>query len=240
MLDSDKYLPKYYKISEEIKSLIKDGTLKPEMQVPSENEIIAKYGVSNTTGRKVLLELENEGLVVRIKGKGTFVQHKIVERSATRILGFTKNMIEAGHLPSTKVLETELIEEGYKDCINHQMYEMSNPVIRIKRLRFADDIPMMLEDRYISAELCPDISSKDLEVSLYEIYNKSYGHFLTEVRQMISTINICDEMRKVFDVEQNIAAFLVTGVTFCDKGKILEMEKSTYRGDKYNFSVVAK
>ncbi|MCK5731805.1 MAG: GntR family transcriptional regulator [Tenericutes bacterium] len=239
-MDVDRFLPKYYKISEEIKFLIKDGTLKPDMKVPSENEIISKYKVSNTTARKVLLELENEGLVSRVKGKGTFVQGGIVERSVSRILGFTKNMIESGHVPSTKLIETELLPDGYSDCINNKTYTITDPVVRIMRLRFSDDIPMLLEERYISAKLCPGIESQNLEGSLYDIYENNYNHKLTEVRQMIRSVNICDKMKNTFDVAEDISVFLVTGVTFCDNGKMLELERSTYRGDKYNFFVVAK
>ncbi len=240
-MDNNQFLPKYYRISEEIKDLIQKGVLEPNMKVPSENEIIAKYGVSNTTARKALLELEHEGFVSRVRGKGTFVQNGIVDRSVTRILGFTKHMIEAGHIPATKLLETELLNSGYSDEINHQQYEISNNVCRIKRLRFADDVPMLLEERFISTDLCPDIEEQNLESSLYNLYREKYKHQLVEVRQMISSVIICsDEMKSYFGVDKDIAVFIVTGVTFCEKGQILEMEKSTYRGDKYNFTVLAK
>ncbi len=159
--------------------MIEDGTLKPDMKVSSENEIIAKYQVSNTTARKVLLELEEAGLVSRIKGKGTFVQGEKVERSVTRIFGFTKYMIEAGHGPSTKLLGIESFKGGNDDCINHQTYEINDTVIKIIRLRFADNIPMMHEERFISTKLCPNIDNKNLEESLYDIYEKDYGHVLT-------------------------------------------------------------
>ncbi len=239
-MDIDQFLPKYYRISEEIKTLIKNGTLEPEMKVPSENEIISKYGVSNTTARKALLELEHEGFVSRVRGKGTFVNNGIVDRSVTRILGFTKNMIEAGHTPSTKLLETECLKDGYSDLINYQKYVIKNQVCRIKRLRYADEVPMMLEERYISGEFCPEIENENLQGSLYDIYESKYKLTLVEVRQTINSSIICEEMKSYFGIKGNISVFIVTGVTFCEGGKILEMEKSTYRGDKYNFSVIAK
>ncbi|MHC4464189.1 MAG: GntR family transcriptional regulator [Planctomycetota bacterium] len=95
------HIPKYYKISQEIISTIQNGELQPGMKVPSENEIISKYKVSNTTARKILHEMEAAGWAIKIKSKGTFVRTKNVERTVTRILGFTKNMIEAGFTPAT-------------------------------------------------------------------------------------------------------------------------------------------
>jgi GntR family transcriptional regulator len=238
--DYEHYLPKYYKISQEIIAKILKGELVPGMRIMSENEIINTYKVSNTTARKILQDIENAGWAIRVKGKGTYVRTRNVERSITRILGFSKNMIESGYVPSTKLLQAAIVPEGYHDLINGRRYRMPGPVYMIKRLRFADQIPMMLEVRYISARLCPEIIKKDLEQPLYDIYEKSYKVKLTEVNQMIGTIIIKDaETEKLFDITVPTPAFLVRGATFCGKEIILEMERSFYRGDKYTFSVRA-
>ena len=212
----------------------------PGMRVSSENEIINKYKVSNTTARKVLHEIENKGWVTRIKGKGTYVRTKEIERSVTRILGFTKNMLEAGHQPSTKVLDARLLRDGYSQTVNGRCYKIKGPVYKIKRLRFADEMPMMLEERYISLSFCPDIQKQDFECSLYDIYERVYKLKMSEVNQMLSTIIITDnKMQDLFNISDPIPAFLVTGVTLCGKEMILEMEESIYRGDEYRFSVRA-
>src|ERR1035438_9418766 len=94
---TDKYSPpKYYQIRRKIVGSIQRGDLLPGAPVASENEIIEKYHVSNTTARKVLHEMEKEGWVTRVKGKGTFVRDFPVVRAINRIFGFTRNMIEAG------------------------------------------------------------------------------------------------------------------------------------------------
>jgi GntR family transcriptional regulator len=240
MISDAKNVPKYYQISRQIIAEIRSGRLKPGMQISSENEIIKQYGVSNTTARRSLQEIERAGWGTRIKGKGTFVAKRNVQRSATRILGFTKNMIEAGYTPSTRVLDTRKITKGYSATINGRRYIMPGPVYKIHRLRFADDTPMMLEVRYISMEFCPDISEQDFTESLYEIYQEHYGLSLVEIQQILSTVMIDVNTQSFFDVQKPIPAFRVEGVTFCGKEMILEMEDSIYRGDKYRFSVFAK
>jgi GntR family transcriptional regulator len=233
-------VPKYYRISQDITAGIQSGKLRPGMRVPSENEIIQRYRVSNTTARKALQEIEKAGWAIRIKGRGTFVQTQNIERSATRILGFTRNIIEAGQQPRTQVLEADVCRKGYSAVVNGRFYVMKGPVYRIKRLRFANETPMMLEERFISLELCPGIEAKDLEQSLYDLYERQYGLTLTEVNQMLSTVLIRDEPAMgLFRIAEPICAFVVDGVTFCNKELILEMEKSIYRGDKYRFSVRA-
>jgi GntR family transcriptional regulator len=240
MISDTTNAPKYYQISQQIIAAIRSGRLKPGMQISSENEIIRKYGVSNTTARRSLQEIERAGWGTRIKGKGTFVRQRNVQRSATRILGFTRNMIEAGYQPSTKVLDARKVTKGYSALINGRRYIMPGPVYKIHRLRFADDIPMMLEVRYISMEFCPDIASQDFRGSLYEIYQKHFGLSLIEIQQSLSTVMIDAATQRFFDVREPIPAFRVEGATFCGKEMILEMEDSIYRGDKYRFSVCAK
>jgi GntR family transcriptional regulator len=236
MIENSYNPPKYFQISRQIMSLIQQGKLAPGSPVPSENEIIEKYQVSNTTARKILHELENAGLVTRVKGKGTFVRDLAVVRSIDRIFGFTKNMIEAGRKPDTKLLGFRLHDGDHTQNINGRSFTLRGPCCEIERLRLADGIPMMKENRYISLNLCPDIHRKHLEHSLYDIFKKDYGIQLSEINQMLSSIVLDGEWLKVFQVEKEIPAFRVEGVSFCGKDIIVEMENSVYRGDMYRFS----
>lgn len=233
-------IPKYYRISREIIERIRTGRLQPGARIPSENELIQEYGISNTTARKVLHEIEAGGWCARVKGKGTFVCEKSVHRSATRILAFTRNMLEAGFTPSTKVLDARRVESGYAATINGRRYVMRGPVYKIHRLRFADEVPMMIEVRYISLEFCPGIETRDFTGSLYEIYEKDYGLHLVEIQQMLSTVMLDGVTQGFFDLRRPVPAFRVEGVTFCGREMVLEMEDSIYRGDMYRFSVRAR
>jgi GntR family transcriptional regulator len=139
--------PKYYQISREIIASIQRGTLMPGSPVPSENEIIEKHKVSNTTARKALHELEKEGWVNRIKGKGTFVRDYTVVRAINRIFGFTKNMSEAGRKPSTRLIGFHLRNTDHTQTINGRAYTLKGPFCEIERIRYADSVPMMAETR---------------------------------------------------------------------------------------------
>lgn len=233
------HLPKYFRISREIISLIQKGTIATGALVPSENEIIEKYKVSNTTARKTLHELEKAGWVTRIKGKGTFVRNNTVERPVTRIFGFTKNMIEAGRKPSTKLLGFHLREKNRTLNLNGRTYVLKGPYCEIERLRCADGVAMMKETRFISLTLCPEIQKKDLEQSLYDIFERNYGIQLVEIKQMLSSVHLEGEWLDVFELDKPVPAFRVEGVSFSGKNLIVEMEDSVYRGDMYRFSVSA-
>ncbi len=232
--------PKYLRISQDIIEMIRSGELTVGAKAPSENEIIERYKVSNTTARKALQEIEQAGWVTRIKARGTFVRDSRVGRSVDRILGFTRNMIEAGRKPSTKVLDVRVRDAVESLTLNGRRYQLRGPICVIERLRFGDDIPMMKEIRYIALSLCPGIERKDLTQSLYSIYEKDYGLRLLEVNQTLSAVML--ERKRdldLFQLDDVTPAFLVEGATFCGKDVILEMESSLYRGDQYRFSVKA-
>ena len=231
--------PKYYQISREIVSKIQQGKLEPGAPVPSENEIIEKYTVSNTTARKALHELEKEGWVIRRKGKGTFVRDFKVLLAINRIFGFTKNMLEAGRKPSTRMLGFHLRDDDHTQIVNGREYTLKGPYCEIERLRCADGIPMMKESRFISLQLCPSIQRRDLEQSLYSIFEKDYGIHLNSIKQMLTAVVLQGEWLKVFQLTAPVPAFRVEGASFCGKDLIVEMEDSIYRGDMFRFAANA-
>lgn len=105
--------PKYIEISKAIIAKIEAGELLPGDKVPSENELINMYKISNTTARKSLLEVELQGWANRIKGKGTFVLNRSEDKHLTRILGsfhaikesFSNNLVKEGFTPKNVTLE---------------------------------------------------------------------------------------------------------------------------------------
>jgi GntR family transcriptional regulator len=237
---TDKYSPpKYFQISREIIGQIQAGAIVAGSPVPSENDIIAKYRVSNTTARKALHELEKEGWVTRVKGKGTYVRDYTVVRAINRIFGFTKNMIEAGRKPGTRLLGFHLRNQDRTQTINGRAFTLKGPYCEIERIRYADGVPMMKETRYISQGLCPDIHKRNLERSLYSIYGRDYGIHLTEINQMLSAVVLEGEALKPFELTKPVPAFRVEGASFCGKDLIIEMEDSVYRGDIYRFAAKA-
>jgi GntR family transcriptional regulator len=231
--------PKYFQISRAIIGRIQRGELVPGSPVPSENEIIAQYQVSNTTARKVLYELEKSNWVTRVKGKGTFVRDFAVVRAIDRIFGFTRNMLEAGRKPATRLLGFHLRDEDHTQVVNGREFTLKGPYCEIERLRLADDIPMMKETRYISLQLCPDIHHRNLEQSLYDIFRRDYGIHLTEINQMLSAVLVEGAGLKAFGLTKPVPAFRVEGASFCGKDIIVEMEDSVYRGDMYRFAARA-
>ena len=241
--------PKYLAISKEIIRKIESGELQPGDKVPSENELIKTYKISNTTARKSLLKAELNGWVTRIKGKGTFVLNRSEDRHLTRVLGsfnvikesFSFNLIKEGFTPRNIILEKTILENGISSGINNRYHIIEGPVLKIHRLRYGNETMLKDETKYISMVCCPKINMLEMDGSLLKIYEDKYHLKLEEVQRTLgATILHPGESNNYFDTDMPLAVFILDGTVFNSDDKIVEIEKSFYRGDKYRFSVTAK
>ncbi len=242
-------IPKYIQISKEIIQQIENGDFQPGDKIPSENELIKRHSISNTTARKSLLELELNGWVNRIKGKGTFVINRSEDKHLTRVLGsfhamkesFSLNLIKEGFTPKNITLEKTILNDGISSKINNRHYMIEGPVLKMRRLRYADDILLKDETKYISLQLCPKINMLNLDQSLIKIYQEEYGLNLKHVeRTLANTIFYPADENNYFENEKPVAIFILDGAIFTETDKIVEIENSFYRGDRYKFSIVSK
>ncbi len=239
---------KFTAISESIIEKIKNGELLPGDRVPSENELIKQYGVSNTTARKSLLEIESKGWAQRNKGKGTFVLNRTPDHHLVRTLGsidstrrgFKESLEAEGFTPKNILLEKTVLQHGVSTEISGKHYIMEGPVLKIHQLRYADETLLKDEIKYISMRLCPKIQAVSTDISHFRVYEEKYRLKITDIKQNLSAVivNPGDDTNN-FDVKTPISAFALDSVILCHHDTVVEMEKSLYRGDKYKFAVIA-
>jgi len=233
--------PLYYQLKEELRKDILRGVFKEGDLIPSEREFAEEYRLSSTTIRRALNDLVHEDLLERKAGKGTFVRKQMVRRDLKKVLGFTANMMEMGLTPSTNVLETEVVSAN--SFAREKMgLRRGAKVAVIKRLRLANEIPMMLETRYIQEDICPGILRYDLSSSLWEVFEKRYGYKPYRHSQHLGVSYISGEPARLLGLEDGSVVFLIRGVTYIKDGRAIECEESLYRSDKYDlaFDAVAE
>jgi GntR family transcriptional regulator len=88
---------------------------------------------------------------------------------------------------------------------------------------------------------CPKINLIDMQESSLKIFEETYHLELDEIQRSLgTTIFQAADPNNYFDTDIPLAVFILDGVVTTSDGKIVEIEKSYYRGDKYKFSVAAK
>ena len=99
-------IPYYYQLMQLLSEEIQSGSRPADALIPSEHELCALYGVSRTVVRQALGELVADGLLYRVKGKGTYVtRRKLEEKFIQRSDGFYREMTNRGFAVSSTVLD---------------------------------------------------------------------------------------------------------------------------------------
>lgn len=222
----------------QIKKILKENILRgkyqPDERIPSEIELAELLNVSRMTVNKVINELTKEGFLHRHPGKGTFVSQRRIDQWFFRITSFNRDMVSRGLNPSTSVLEKKVLNAS-KEVIQYLNLKPKEKVIFVKRLRYADNIPIMLEFRYLNYEMCKQILKESLDKeSIHDLLVYKYQLPLTKVNQYLETIKINDEDSKLLGIPPGEPGFLLYRTTFTGDVPVTFV-KYIYRGDRYRF-----
>jgi GntR family transcriptional regulator len=155
-LDRASVVPLYYQIQQGLLADIRTGLLKPGRAVPSEQEISAKLSVSRMTARQALKSLCDMGVVFSERGRGTFVSPLKLEKNLRQVISFTDEMNARGFQPSSVLLSFESISPN-REVAAALGVSAKERVLRLKRIRSADQVPMGIECSYLPARLYPGL-----------------------------------------------------------------------------------
>lgn len=234
LIDKRSPIPAYFQLKKYIIDCISSGEWKKDKPIPSERELALFAKVSRMTVRQAINELVNEGILYRIKGKGTFITKNKIEQK--NIMSFSKMVKSKGMIPKTEILEFDL--NGYYPDIAELMgLESKTEFYRIKRLRKAGDLPMAIEEVFIPAENCRDIQKFDLTGSLYDILHQQYQIKISRMDVNIEAVLPDTHQQELLSIGSDVPLLKVCGNTIADIGIELFHEISFYRSDKLSFKV---
>lgn len=174
MLKQDDQIPLYIQLKESIRSSITSGQLKFGDKIPTELELSEEYKISRITVRKAILELVEEGYLVKKQGKGTFVNKRKIERKIVHFLSFSDACKANGLTASSKVIKKEIIQPTAADKQSLQLDD-GDALLFIQRVRYAGDSPIMLENNFFSYKEYHSLLNENLDGSLYKILEEKLG-----------------------------------------------------------------
>ena len=237
MRQSAKKQPLYDQLVDLLREKI-ETEMKPDDLLPSERELSSRYGISRTTVRLALAALENAGLIYRRHGKGTYVAKTAqLSTNLTDTYSFTDQMKNLGRVPETRTLSFEIIEAN-KYLANQMGLSIGDKIVGIKRLRIADDIPMMVEMSYLPRKLLPMLTKADLIAKpLYQIIEDDYHiHIKVAEEEFSASIARFDDAR-VLEIPEGSAVLRLSRHTYTQQGQIIEFTRSIARADLFRYKV---
>lgn len=232
-------IPKYFIIKRDIVEKIKNGNLKPGDKIDSESMLKKKYNVSTITVRKAFTDLINEGYLIGVQGKGTFVAKKSFNRELTS-LSFSHEMEEKGYILDLKVEDIKLIQNEY--IADKLGLDKDAVIVKVSRTRYGNNEPMAYQTSYISEHLLSLEQARTLEEkkSFYKVLSDvglspSWGTETYSAKELTDS-KIC----KIMNVKKNGAVFKVTRVIYDENDKVIEYSESYFNKDSHSVSVMIK
>lgn len=221
--------PLYMQLQRLLREAIHAKVLQRDTPIPAERDLAGEYAVSRITVRKALLGLEEEGLLSRRRGAGTFVAGR-VEKNFSKLSSFSEDMLSRGRRPHSawiSRLEGEVTPE-------EAMALGLSPgaaVYRFHRIRYADDARMALEYATIPAYCLPDLDA--VEDSLYAALEKN-DHRPVRALQRLRAVSLSAEQAHLLGAMPRDAGLLIERRGFLADGRAAEFSLSVYRGDTYD------
>lgn len=235
--DRDGPVSLYVQLKRFILDQIENGDLQPSSRLPSERQLSEEFGVSRTTVRRALDDLAREGHIFTRVGRGTFVAERKIDQNLQVLTGFTQDMQERDLKASARILDSGLLQASAELAGALHIQEGAQ-VVRLKRLRIADGVPLAVESAHLPHHLCPGVLEHDLETgSLYEVLGNRYGLKLARAKQKIEAVLANEEEAQLLGLVRPSPVLLMERRTYLSSGDVIEYVKSAYRGDRYTFHV---
>jgi GntR family transcriptional regulator len=229
-IDSADHAPLYRQLQRLLRESIQSQVLSPEDALPAERDLADELGVSRITVRKALDGLVAEGLLTRRQGAGTFVAAR-VEKSFSKLSSFTEDMISRGRTPHSTWLSRAAGQVTPEESLTLSL-SPGAAVYRFNRIRYADGAPMALEYSTVPAFALPGADA--VETSLYEALERT-GHRPARALQRLRAVLFTPEQAELLAVAPRDPGLLIERRGFLPDGRIVEVTRSYYRGDAYDF-----
>jgi len=182
-----------------LKSKIASPTYNIGDMLPTEKELAKLYNVSRNTLRKALKVLEDEEFIERRHGSGTYIRNKHFQTSVTHMDSFTEIAKKEGKKANSQVLRFEL-QTASEEIAGRLRLAVGDPVYYSKRLRFIDNIPMQLEETWMSVNQFPDLTINHMKQSKFSFIENECGVKIIGCYESFQPVHPTHEIAKMLHI----------------------------------------
>lgn len=229
-------VPKYYQIYEDLLAMIRRGEFSEGDRFPSDTELVNTFKVSRGTIREAVKLLIQQGFLVREQGKGTFITYQKITQDSYKLVGFTEVMAQHGMKASARIIEQTIIDPApnIRQVMN---LEEGEKVVRVIRLRYGDDEPLIIERSFFRYELFHPIMNMDLEKN--SIFELLYRHTQTKLGyavQRIEAMSAGQSEHELLKVDLGTPLLLMKRFIQTQEGVYFQYSEDVYRSDRITFT----
>jgi len=225
----------YARVETVLAGEIASGDLKVGDQLPTEDSLIARFGVSRITVRRAIQNLVDRGLVEIRRGKGTFVAAPKITQELKELSGFVEDMHALGRKPTARVIGREIVNANATVALQLALTR-GERVVRIRRVRLADGIPLSFDETYLPLEIGKKIIANDLKVEpIFSLLERKYDVPLIEAEYKLDAVAAENEVAKALKVKPRSPIFRIERTSYSTGSRPVDYETLHYRGDLVRF-----
>ena len=233
----DQQSPYYVQIRESLRRRIEGGEYGVDRRLPSESELESMFGVSRITVRQAMRDLEADNLIVKLRGKGTFVLPIKAAQNANYLRGFGEAMSEQGYL-ARNVVNFIRQTPATKEVAHRLGVRVGMTVIELERLRLLDDVPISVDHSFFPRKVGLRLFKVDLETrDVFEVLETdlriSLGSASLEIEAVKGRAALC----RLLSVPAGSPILKVDRTTRATSGVAIDFEHLYYRADRFRYQV---
>lgn len=228
-------VPLYTQVKENLRERILDGTYPAHAKLPAESELSTIFGVSRITVRQALSDLQKEGVIFKIPGKGTFVAKPKAFQQLTQLEGFGEAMSRMGYEIYNQVTSHKTIA-ATPHVAQQLQVAVGAEVTEIKRIRHLNREPVSLEVTYLAQDIGERLAREDLATrDIFLILENDYGIALGRADLQVDAILADETLAHALRVQQGSAVLRIERLTHRADGAPLDFEYLYFRGDAFQY-----
>lgn len=229
--------PLYARLREQLRADILEGRLLPQQRLPSESELTAAHGISRITVRQALNDLQKEGLLIKVHGKGSFVAPPRVTQDLARLRGLAESVEGSGHQVHGRLLA---LDDSTADAEVAQalQVETGSRVTELLSLRYLDRQPLSLNHSFVPPALGDRLRRIDFAGrDLLSVYERDFGLAIGHADLEISAGSATRLQAKHLKVAAGAPVLRLRRIVYSAQGRPLHLEMTCYRSDEFSYRV---
>lgn len=225
-----------------IQDAIKQGKFPPGSQLPPEMDLLQMMGISRTTLREALRILEEQRLIRKRRGLGTFVMERAIIKDLSQNFGITEMISQAGYTPGSRDFNIHL-EKSSKNIAEQLGIPVDSILVVVDRVRTANETPVVWTQDIMPQEYLGGWMPRIEELSQYSIYEclESYANIrIVSGVASFSAVQASREMVEKLKIERNVLLLLINQVDHDQNQRPVLYSVEYHLTDKFNFIIHRK
>ncbi|AZU61544.1 GntR family transcriptional regulator [Neobacillus mesonae] len=229
----------YLQVIDRLKQDIEQGIYKEKEKLPSEFDLAKQLGVSRATLREALRILEEENVIIRRHGVGTFVNSKPLFTSGIEQLNSVTDMIkQVGMKPGTIFLRSSGQEPTDEDVRRFSCSENEEMVV-IERVRTANGEPVVYCIDKVPAHILPETFSHE-EESIFNILDEEANRKITYAVAQIEPAGYHEKISPILECDPETALLVLKQMHYDEMDEPVLFSVNYFKADKFRFHVLRK